>query len=637
MERWLARRVSGKLESTRGTRRGEYSRNRRREKSREERDRRGRNNGGYVLPVERLNKEAFSFKVLPVYHLSAQFPGPTTPRDFVTLLLTSSSALTSASSASASTISNLKDNLPEFTEYPRHFMVISKPCKHPDCPPRDGFIRGEYESIEFVREIPQTPQKVSSTTDLPRYRRLSDASPSIEKEAILRHARQQSADYIAIEGRTRGKTISFAESRDSKAKDESVDRNKDAEDDVHPVEWIMITRSDPGGSVPRFMVERGTPSGIVSDAGKFIDWACKRGTHSETPNAEENADEATELKVTEPPITSRTGLETVNKNGQSTGLDGVAHDYEPSLQPTIPTQTPSSAQGNGIFASLANSAYSSFEAYAPQAVIDRFPVHASEQSSSITLKAQSDDRSIADPLIPTQEPPALSPVSSTTSIASFASADSHLSSPPASLTSSPKVASHERELAKLAARKQHIDAKFLKTREKETKNKEELTSKEAERLRKAEEKHAREIRKAEEKHEKEVQALEAKRKREESKSEEKMKRALDKDEKARLTREKEELRLELEMTKREKDILREQVGELQKENTGLVVRLGKLEGGGKILKEVKDDLSSGSRSRSSSLRRNRGDGSTITVGEVLGGAVGAAVLVGGPKITKSEH
>ena len=598
------------------------------------------------MSVERLNKEAFSFKVLPVYHLSAQFPGPTTPRDFVTLLLTSSSALTGASSASAATISNLKDNLPEFTEYPRHFMVISKPCKHPDCPPRDGFIRGEYESIEFVREIPQTPRKVSSIADLPRYRRLSDASPSIEKEAILRHARQQSADYITTEGRTRGKTVSFAESRDSKAKDESVNRNKDAEDDVHPVEWIMITRSDPGGSVPRFMVERGTPSGIVSDAGKFIDWACKRGYHSETPDAEENADEATELKVTEQSITSGTGLETANKNGQSASLDGVAHDHEPSLQPTIPTQTLGSAQGNGIFASLANSAYSSFEAYAPQAVIDRFPVHASEQSSSITPKAQLDDRSIADPLTPALEPSALSPVSSTTSIASFASADSHLSSPPASLkstngaaslTSSPKVVSHERELAKLAARKQQIDAKFLKTREKETKNKEELTSKEAERLRKAEEKHAREIRKAEEKHEKEVQALEAKRKREESKSEEKMKRALDKDEKARLTREKEELRLELEMTKREKDILREQVGELQKENTGLVVRLGKLEGGGKIFKEVKDDLSSESRSRSSSLRRNRGDGSKIAAGEALGGVVGAAVLGGGSKSTKSEH
>lgn len=41
----------------------------------------------------------------------------------------------------------------------------------------------------------------------------------------------------------------------------------------NPVEWIMITRSDPGGSVPRWMVERGTPGGIIKDAEKFIGWA----------------------------------------------------------------------------------------------------------------------------------------------------------------------------------------------------------------------------------------------------------------------------------------------------------------------------------------------------------------------------
>ena len=38
------------------------------------------------------------------------------------------------------------------------------------------------------------------------------------------------------------------------------------------VEWVMVTRSDPGGSVPRWMVERGTPGGIVRDAGRFLGW-----------------------------------------------------------------------------------------------------------------------------------------------------------------------------------------------------------------------------------------------------------------------------------------------------------------------------------------------------------------------------
>ena len=91
-------------------------------------------------------------------------------------------------------------------------MVISKPCDHPDCPPRDGFVRGQYESIEFVQEIPLKPEEF----------------PTLEGEEL-----------------------------------------------VNPVEWIMITRSDPGGSVPRFMVERGTPSSIVADASRFLDWACR--------------------------------------------------------------------------------------------------------------------------------------------------------------------------------------------------------------------------------------------------------------------------------------------------------------------------------------------------------------------------
>lgn len=148
--------------------------------------------------------------LLPVYHLSAQFPGPTTPRDFVTLLLTSDTALVDEPSSRPASPAS-EGGPPPLTSRPAHFMVISKPCDHPDCPPRDGFIRGQYESIEFVQEIPPKPE-----------------------------------DNPISEG----------------------------EEQINPVEWIMITRSDPGGSVPRFMVERGTPSGIVSDASKFLDWAC---------------------------------------------------------------------------------------------------------------------------------------------------------------------------------------------------------------------------------------------------------------------------------------------------------------------------------------------------------------------------
>lgn len=149
-------------------------------------------------------------RLILVYHLSAQFPGPTTPRDFVTLLLTSDAALVDEPSSRPGSSAS-EGHPPRLTSRPPHFLVISKPCDHPDCPPRDGFIRGQYESIEFVQEIPPKPED----------------PPTLEGEEL-----------------------------------------------VNPVEWIMITRSDPGGSVPRFMVERGTPSGIVADASKFLDWAC---------------------------------------------------------------------------------------------------------------------------------------------------------------------------------------------------------------------------------------------------------------------------------------------------------------------------------------------------------------------------
>ena len=147
---------------------------------------------------------------------------------------------------------------------------------HPDCPPRDGFIRGQYESVEFIREIPKQSKKALSTTDLLKVVLPQDGTPSLEKESLLRHTERKSkesgedlvnrdsqlkpatSDEVASEGRKRGKTISFAGSRGAGAKGEAMD-DPDAHDDaeMNPVEWIMITRSDPGGSVPRFMVERG--------------------------------------------------------------------------------------------------------------------------------------------------------------------------------------------------------------------------------------------------------------------------------------------------------------------------------------------------------------------------------------------
>ena len=203
-----------------------------------------------------------------VYHLSAQFPGPSAPRDFVTLLLTSDAALEEGA--------------------PRHYMVISKPCEHPDHPTKSGLVRGSYESIEFIREIPREKKSASAT----------DLTKSESSAAKLEHNQDaDAAGAVSPTGRSRGKTISFAESRGHSAKGESIDLRdgKGDTDDAepNPVEWIMISRSDPGGSVPRFLVERGTPAGIVSDASKFLDWACKREPSNSTESSEDKSEEET--------------------------------------------------------------------------------------------------------------------------------------------------------------------------------------------------------------------------------------------------------------------------------------------------------------------------------------------------------
>lgn len=583
--------------------------------------------------------------VMAVYHLSAQFPGPTTPRDFVTLLLTSSSALSEPKSMASRPSFSVSDGAKNkrFTDTPRHFMVISRPCIHPDCPPRDGFIRGQYESVEFIREIPTKSKRASSTTDLVKAVRPREDSSLLERELLVRNekrnvieSREQlldadgqltpaAADEVARESRKRGKTISFAGSRGPTAKGEAMD-DPDAHDDaeMNPVEWIMITRSDPGGSVPRFMVERGTPGSIVADASKFLDWACKK----EHPQDEVEALEKGDVGYVQRKTCEE--LEPYDTNGHLAGLND---DADVAVMPSLAlppltsvgmaTESADSVRQGGLVTTVANAAYASLESYAPQAVIARLSGH------QHTRSVQSNDE-VTGTMNGASATLSRS-VSSASSVVSFASAEDHFddtlsakSTTSHTKSSNPKdiaaMSPHEKELAKLNERKRKLDESLAKAREKELKDKEELTSKEEERIKRAEEKHAKEVAKQEEKYKKEVAKLEAKRLKEAIKAEERKRKDEDKDEKKRLAREKEEMRQELEVVSKERDILREQVSALQKENTGLVFRLGKVEEGKELLKEVKKEMEEGSRSRSGSLRRERGSGvkgkeATVLAGE----------------------
>lgn len=569
---------------------------------------------GAVL-TRKLEADAFL-----VYHLSAQFPGPTTPRDFVTLLLTSSFALSEPQAVAGAVEKEKADDL---RETPRHFMVVSRPCQHSECPPRDGFIRGQYESVEFIREIPRSkPRNSVSVTDLTERKRDSFAR---DKASILKNGEitmqgnsedllfQKKQSPVGIEsglrdGRQRGKTISFAGSRGASAKGERLDTPQtDDEDESNPVEWTMITRSDPGGSVPRFMVERGTPGSIVADASKFLDWACKRGDFGEKEKAIGRGDD-------QPPKSDeRDGLVAYSTNGHLAGLDNVAGTLAQTNTP--PTEKEPAVQdeklvlenqSGGLMTSVANVAYSSLENYAPQAIVNRLPSHQQHPSVS-SVAVTNKDAATPDDLVSAERTPS---ASSMTSVGSFASAEDHfddaksVDSRGKSITSKDDMTPHEKELAKLIERKKQLNEKLAKAREKETKDKEELTLKEEERVRKAEEKHAREIAKQEDRYKKEIGKLEAKRQKEAAKDLERKKKVADKDEKMRLTREKEAIKEELEMVSKERDILKEQVGALQKENTSLVVKMGKMESGKDVLRELKAELNgSPSRSRSSSVMK----------------------------------
>ena len=529
-------------------------------------------------------------------------------------------------------------------------MVISKPCLHPDCPPRDGFIRGQYESVEFIREIPLRPKKTSSTTQLQHHgrARATSSSPDRANPLVLTEkisskenedeqrmgniqgdaiSRPTLTHLVSSRSRKRGRTISFAESRGSRAKGEAVDKMPDDSEDLsetNPVEWVMVTRSDPGGSVPRFLVERGTPSGIVADASKFIDWASKK---EHLALNDEMGDALGGEAVNLDRHTHTHELEGHQTNGHLCGVDGALDlaDRSPSRGESASvneSEVKGSNQPTGLLTSVANIAYSGLETYAPQSILDRLPGHRLAPSAAESVASRG-DLDVSGVALPTEDSNEASS-SSSSSVASFASAEerfedvlSHESIPSmlksSNTTNTMDMTPHEKELKKLSDRKTALDEKLIRIRDKELKDRAEITSREEERLRRAEEKHAREVQKQEQKYKKEVAKLEAKRVKDAAREEERRKKAEDKDEKARLVREKEELKQQLDVVSQERDILKEQVGALQRENTALVAKIGKLGDGQHLLKDIRTELSGESRSRSGSLRKQKTNGSALAL------------------------
>lgn len=240
---------------------------------------------------------------IQVLLVSAAFPKPTGMRDFSVLV-----------------ISGEIDGGIEGAEgeHGRCWMIVTKPCLHEKIPAREGYIRGQYESIELVREV-------TSENAVP------------------------------------GESVNER----TKSTDEGQNEN-------NPVEWIMITRSDPGGSIPRWLVEKGTPKSICADTVKFLDWACR--DVGMTERADDSQPEGT---IHDP--------------------QSLEYDDDGDLEESSSESSDSDAEEtNGLIASVGHLLNVGVERFVPQPVLDYVPYYTHEAPQDVpgdTTAAAADSKS----------------------------------------------------------------------------------------------------------------------------------------------------------------------------------------------------------------------------------------------------
>ncbi|RHZ65868.1 hypothetical protein CDV55_100032 [Aspergillus turcosus] len=391
-----------------------------------------------------------------VYHVSAQFPKPTTPRDFVTLIIHWETEVDGGSGATGAGAGD------KAQRRGRNWMMVSKPCEHPDAPARQGYIRGQYESVEFIREIPVNRPPVQ---DVPLEKAVS---PARSEDNLLRQGsvdpagQKEGADGKV--GRPRGKTESVVlEERDKETVTNIHDLDRDDEEDPWPVEWIMVTRSDPGGNIPRWMVEKGTPRSICTDAVKFVDWACRDPTAGDKDERDRHRRESSEKTVE---ISSLEGDAQVSTDSDDTEYEEEEH--------------------HGLIASFAYLLNAGLERYAPQAVLDYLPRHSRQSSAQYSSSEDTDGRSEKDAPSNVGAANAKGGTEGPEKDASTSTADaaSQISQPVPVTNSVPttplselahenispvdvikmnkkgKLSSHEKQLAKLAQRKREVEAQL---------------------------------------------------------------------------------------------------------------------------------------------------------------------------------
>ncbi|RFU80336.1 hypothetical protein TARUN_1884 [Trichoderma arundinaceum] len=456
---------------------------------------------------------------LSVFQLSAQFPGPTAPRDFIILLLTSDF-----------------EYKPADQERPlRQHIIVSKPCLHEECPPRQGIIRGSYESVEMIREVPiennHLASKVSlSSTDLSSEEVRSSSSDSPEHRPMA-------------------------------------------------VEWIMITRSDPGGSVPRFMVEKGTPPGIVGDAGKFVKWVTALSTLSSRSGESliKAESPAAQGEARTPPNDGSPQVLPMHKPHLSGDFKKKGEEEEAAARRESVQSIPSSNGIYGIISGVFGAASSVVASGLRQlgspaesnTSLDDLESRAAEEQGNDT------DADVTD-------------LSETSSIRTFRSAlersltEENKSQSVAGSNSDESKSQGkqllEKELRKLQEKRRKLDEKAIHMQQRLESKRRGGKEKDEAVVIKMREKHEKEIAKQEAKYRRELQKLEDKRVHEERKAEARRRKAMEREEKMNLTMELEKTRAERDVALKQVEILQTQVGQLQSQNTMLAAKLGRLGG-----------------------------------------------------------
>ena len=443
---------------------------------------------------------------------------------------------------------------------------------HTSAPDRPGLVKLAYESAELVREI-RLPHVASSGDD--------------------------------VEGASH-------------------------DPEANPVEWLMITRSDPGGGIPKFMVERGTPGSIVADVAKWLNWATaltdadlqRTGDDDAVDEAQTDAEiEQQSLRrdqaEAEPQKPVGTNQETANEEGASEAARDAGAGPASEL-PNVPNNTGivskfTEAFGHAVADYMPYALQNHQDEQAAREADDDDDAAASTTSSSSAHSAESGG-SFASAITHSQSYPAKPEPSSARASTDAISSSSSFNHDPNNPDANSKAKSakdkdqHARELAKLHAKRLALETKRQREMEAATKKAAAASEKTDKDAQKAAERHERERRKQEERYAREMEKLERKREKEVRAAEEKRRKAEAKDELARARRERDEWKVRADVGEREAELLAKQVERLQKVNTSLVAGLGELQGGREVLARVGEENRAEERQRPDSKARKDSGG-----------------------------